>query len=85
MQGAAPAPRVPRVPAADRQGGAGGLGHPSGAAQLRHAQARCGEALAGRAAALPSALHANVLVVAEPSGTLVRIAQLAGTEARQES
>jgi len=38
-----------------------------------------------RVAALPSALHADLLVVAEPSGTLVRIARRAGAEAWQNS
>ena len=72
---AAPPRRVPVVPAAGRPGGAGGAGHPPRAGQLRDAQARQGQAVAGCAAALPPALHAHLLVLVEPGGAVVRSAQ----------
>ena len=46
---AAPPQGVPVVPAPDRPGGAGGVGHPPGTGQLRDAQARHGQAVAGGA------------------------------------
>ena len=83
MQCAAPPSGIPAVPALDRHGHVCEPRYPSGARQLRHALARCGEAKAGRTATLPSALHTDVLVEAEPSGTLVRSARRDGTKARQ--
>ena len=65
----------------DREG-TGGAGHPSGAGQLRDAQARQGPAVAGGAPALPPALHAHLRVLVEPSGAVVRVAQPAGDQAR---
>ena len=51
---AAPPQGVPVVPAPDRPGGAGGVGHPPGPRQLRDAQARHGQAVAGGA---PTRFH----------------------------
>ena len=78
---AAPPRRVPVVPAPDRPGGAGGVGHPPGTGQLRDAQARQGQAVAGGATPLPSALHAHLGVLVEPGGAVVRVAQPAGDQA----
>ena len=49
--------------------------------QLRDAQARQGQAVAGGAATLPSALHTHLRVLVEPSGAVVRLAQPAGDQA----
>ena len=78
---AAPPRGVPVVPAPDRPGGTGGAGHPPGPGQLRDAQARQGQAVAGGATPLPSALHAHLGVLAEPGGAVVRVAQPAGDQA----
>ena len=45
MPQAAPPRGVPVVPAPDRPGGAGGVGHPPGTGQLRDAQARQGQVM----------------------------------------
>ena len=47
----------------DRAGGAGRVGHPSGTGQLCDAQAHPGQAVAGGATPLPSALHAHLGVL----------------------
>ena len=78
---AAPPRGVPGVPAVDRPGGPGGVGHPLGAGQLRDAQARQGQAVAGGAATFPPALHTHLRVLVEPSGAVVRVAQPAGDQA----
>ena len=78
---AAPPRGVPVVPAPDRPGGAGGVGHPPGTGPLRDAQARQGQAVAGGATPLPSALHAHLGVLVEPGGAVVRLAQPAGDQA----
>ena len=78
---AAPPRGVPVVPAPDRPGGAGGVGHPPGTGQLRDAQARQGQAVAGGATPLPSALHAHLGVLVESGGAVVRLAQPAGDQA----
>ncbi len=59
----------------------GGVGHSLGPGQLRDAQARHGQAVAGGATPLPSALHAHVLVLAEPGRAVVRPAQPARHQA----
>ena len=49
--------------------------------QLRDAQARQDQAVAGGATTLPPALHAHLGVLVEPGGAVVRVAQPAGDQA----
>jgi putative transposase len=57
-------------------------GRAPGDRQLRDAQARGRARVAGRAPALPRALHAHLRVVAQPGRTLVRARHAAGDPAR---
>ncbi len=68
----ASAPGVPELPEARRRQRPPGPRRPLGRGQLLHPQARQGQEMACREAAVPRPLHAHVLLVAEPDRNLVQ-------------
>lgn len=64
--------RVPAVPRRGRRGGAAALGRAPDHGQLRHPQDPVDPQLVCQSAALSRPLHADLRVVAEPRGALVR-------------
>ena len=79
---APPPPRVPEVPAHDRPRGPRRARDPPDPRQLLNPQARQGQELAREAPALPSPLHADLELVAEPRRAVVRQAHRQGDPPR---